>query len=155
VAYPATGHVQLTVETKATGVPKHPRNTRQAHPEGRAGSADLEKRIKEAIFKNIDLKAEAARGAGLGGGPTTDLDTWLRAAPPRSYIFLSVRVRDDADHRKAMEFAHTAAVWFDRCGLYCYGWDPQRTTYQSRPVHASLEIDRVLASVCTALRNLP
>ena len=61
VAYPATGYVQFTIETKATGVPKHPGNTEQKHPEGRAGCADLDKRLKEAAFKNIDLKAETAR----------------------------------------------------------------------------------------------
>src|SRR3954452_5353861 len=44
VAYPATGTVAFTIETKATGIPKHPRNPKQRHPEGRAGSADLEKR---------------------------------------------------------------------------------------------------------------
>ncbi len=44
VAYPASGPVRLTIETKATGVPKHPRNPAQRHPDGRAGTADLEKR---------------------------------------------------------------------------------------------------------------
>lgn len=154
VAYPATGPVSLTIETKATGVPRHGRNPRQPHPEGRAGSADLEKRIKEAAFKNIDLKAEAARIAGMGGGPTADLDTWLRSSPPRSYIFLSVRVRDQADLASSINFGHIASVWFDRCGLYCYGWDQSRSRYESKAVPVTLELDRVLASVCTALRAM-
>ena len=40
VAHPLTGTVELTVETKATGIPKHPGSPKQKR-EGRAGSADL------------------------------------------------------------------------------------------------------------------
>ena len=156
VAYPATGTVALTIETKATGVPKHPRNPAQPHPEGRAGSADLEKRIKEASFKNIDIKAEVARLQGKGGGATSDLGRWMRTAPPQCYMFIATRVRDDNDLKATINFGHTAATWFDACGLYCYGWNATKTAYESKPVGVtSLELDRVLAQVCTALRNLP
>lgn len=155
VAYPRTGPVQLIVETKATGIPKHPGNTEQKHPEGRAGSADLEKRIKEAAFKNIDIKAEAAREEGKGGGATSDLASWMRAAPPRCYLFLSVRVRDDADLAKAIDYAHIGSTWFDACGLFAYGWNETRTAYEAKEVRASsIELDRVLSNVCTALRSL-
>lgn len=157
VAYPAAGdgEVELTIETKATGVPKHSRNQRQRHPEGRAGSADLEKRIKEASFKNIDIKAEQARRVGEGGGATSDLGQWMRTAPPRCYMFMAVRVRDDADLARTIAFGHTAATWFDGCGLYCYGWDKTHTAYEPKAVGVtSLELDRVLSQVCTALRNL-
>jgi hypothetical protein len=155
-AYPATGAVALTIETKATGTPKNRRNPKQPHPEGRAGSADLEKRIKEASFKNIDIKAEAARLEGQGGGATSDLGAWMRQASPRCYMFLAVRVRDAADLAATITFGHIAATWFDACGLYCYGWDESGTTYEPKPVTAtSLELDRVLSQVCTALRALP
>lgn len=156
VAYPASGAVQLVIETKATGIPKHPRNKKQKHPEGRAGSADLEKRIKEASFKNIDIKAEAARLAGKGGGPTSDLGTWLKSAPPRCFLFLAVRVRDSSDLKNTIRFGRTAATWFDACGLYCYGWDDGHAAYEAKPMDdTSLELDRVLANVCTALRAMP
>jgi hypothetical protein len=156
VAYPATGSVELTIETKATGIPRHPRNPLQPHPQGRGGSADLEKRIKEASFKNIDIKAETARLEGKGGGPTSDLSSWLQQAPPRCYMFLAVRVRDAADLRSTIRFAHIAADWFDACGLYCYGWNDAGTAYEAKTVEAtSLELDRVLSGVCTALRHLP
>lgn len=156
VAYPASGDVGLVIETKATGIPKHARNPLQKNPEGRAGSADLEKRIKEASFKNIDIKAEAARLAGKGGGPTSDLGTWIKSAPPRCFMFLAVRVRDDADLRRSIDFGHIAATWFDACGLYCYGWDASHTQYEAKPVGAtSLELDRVVSNVCTALRAMP
>jgi hypothetical protein len=154
VAYPATGPIELTIETKATGVPKHPGNPKQKHAEGRGGSADLEKRIKEAAFKNIDIKAEVARIEGRGGGPTADLDTFLKSTSPLSYMFLSVRVTDAQDLTRAINFGHVASVWFNRCGLFCYGWNPERTAYEAKPVPAVLELDRVFAHVCTALRGL-
>jgi hypothetical protein len=155
IAYPATGQVEVVVETKATGVPKHGRNPQQRNPEGRPGSADLEKRIKEAAFKNIDVKGEVARIAGKGGGATSDLGSWLRAAPPKCYLFLAVRIVDERDLSRAVDLAHTATVWFDACGLYCYGKDGSGTGYEAKKVHTTLELDRVLSNVCTVLRNLP
>lgn len=156
VAYPRTGAVALAIETKVTGIPKHPRNLLQPHPEGRAGSADLEKRIKEASFKNIDIKAEQARLAGQGGGATSNLGAWMRQAPPRCYMFMAVRVRDANDLASTISFGHIAATWFDACGLYCYGWNKGHTAYEPKPVGVtSLELDRVLSTVCTDLRNLP
>lgn len=157
-AYPpeGVGPVEITVETKATGIPKHPRNPRQKHPEGRAGSADLEKRIKEASLKNIDIKAERARVEGKGGGARQDLGEWMRSAPPKCYMLLAVRVRDDADLDKTVGFAHIAATWFDRCGLYAYGLNGARDGYEAKRVRdTTLQMDRVLASICTTLRGLP
>lgn len=154
IAYPATGQVELTVETKATGVPKHPRNPQQRHPEGRAGSADLEKRIKEAAFKNIDIKGEIARQQARGGGATSNLAAWLRLTPPTCYLFFACRVRDDADLQRTQDLAQTATVWFEAVGLYCYGKNKKGTTYEPKRVHPTLELDRVLSQVCTALRLL-
>jgi hypothetical protein len=154
IAYPLTGKVELTVETKATGVPKHPRNPAQRNPEGRPGAADLEKRIKEAAFKNIDIKGEIARVEGKGGGATSDLATWLQQTPPKCYLFFACRVTDDNDLRRTQDLALTAKVWFDACGLYCYGKDSEGTAYERKRVHPSIELDRVLAEVCTALRLL-
>ncbi len=71
-------------------------------------------------------------------------------------MFLAVRVRDDADLRRSIDFGHIAATWFDACGLYCYGWDASHTQYEAKPVGAtSLELDRVVSNVCTALRAMP
>lgn len=156
VAYPSKGPVLLTIETKATGIPKHPGNPEQTHPEGRAGSADLPKRIKEAAFKNIDIKGEMARLEGKGGGATSDLSAWMKSAPPRCFLCLSVRVRDKADLKKTIELARVSSVWFDACGLYCYGWNSDQTAYEEWPVaDTTLELDRVLAGICTALKNMP
>jgi hypothetical protein len=156
VAYPATGEVSLVVETKATGSPKHDGNEKQKNPDGRPGSADLEKRVKEASFKNIDIKAQQARVAGKGGGATSDLESWMSQAPPRCYMFLAVRVVDDKDLERAIRYGHTAAHWFDACGLYCYGWDDARSAYEAKPINdPNLRLDRVLSRVCTALRTMP
>ncbi|MET0603523.1 MAG: hypothetical protein ABW167_16165 [Baekduia sp.] len=156
VAYPPTGTVRLAVETKATGIPRHPRNAAQPHVDGRAGSADLEKRIKEASFKNIDLKGEVARLQGQGGGATSNLSQWLRATDPQCYLFLSVRVRDDSDLRATERFAHIATTWFDGVGLCAYGWDETHAAYEVKKLSApNIELDRVLAQVCTTLRSLP
>jgi hypothetical protein len=157
MAYPdLPDPVELVVETKAAGVPIHPGNIgSQMHSEGRAGSADLEKRVKEASLKNIDIKAEAARIAGRGGGPTSDLGTWMRSAKPRCYMLMAIRVRDAGDLVQTISFGHTASVWFDRCGIYAYGWNAAHTAYESKTVPTTLQLDRVLAEVCSALRNLP
>lgn len=157
IAYPdAPAPVELIVETKVSGTPVHSgNNTSQRHPEGRAGSADTEKRVKEASLKNIDIKAEAARIAGRGGGPTSDLGSWMRSARPRCYLLMAVRVRDAADLAKTIQLANVAAQWFDRCGVFCFGWDAAHASYEAKPVPPHLELDRVLAEVCAALRNLP
>jgi hypothetical protein len=156
IAYPAQGQVRLVVETKASGIPKHPGNAKQQNPEGRSGSADLEKRVKEASFKNIDLKAEQARTEGQGGGPTSDLEFWMSQAPPRCYMFMAVRVIDAQDLRRTIKYGLTAAHWFDACGLYCYGWNSSKSAYEAKKIEPpSLRLDRVLTQVCTALRTLP
>ena len=154
VAYPRTGTVQLTIETKATGIPKHPGSPKQ-RPEGRPGHADLEKRIKEAAFKDIDVKGEYARTLGQGGGATSDLTAWLRRTPPRNWLFLSVRVRSQGDLDRTVDFAHISSRWFDGCGLYAYGhqdWDLSKP-YETKRVPTTVELDRVLSGVCDALRH--
>ena len=68
----------------------------------------------------------------------------------------AVRVRDEADLDKTIGFAHIAATWFDRCGLYAYGLNKARDGYEAKRVRdTTLQMDRVLASVCTTLRGLP
>jgi hypothetical protein len=58
---------------------------------------------------------------------------------------MAVRVRDANDLASTISFGHIAATWFDACGLY-----------EPKPVGVtSLELDRVLSTVCTDLRNLP
>jgi hypothetical protein len=143
------------IETKAAGAPKSLRNPRQKNPKGRPGSSDLDKRVKEAGLKTIDLKAEWARHAGRGGGPTSDLLTWLRASKPRAFMFLAIRVVDGRDLERTLFFANAANQMMDAVGLVAYEPNPDETGYTTCRVPPHLELDRVLSRVCTALRILP
>ena len=155
VAYPARGEVRFTVETKAVGSPKHPGSTKQK-PSGRPGSADLEKRIKEAAFKDIDIKGEQARRRGQGDLGQGDLSEWLRMNPPRNWLLISARARDETDLNKIAGFAQAASDWFDGCGLFVFGhkdWDLAKPYEVKQLPSTNIELDRVLHRVCTALRN--
>ena len=151
-AYPARGSLEVLIETKIAGAPKGVRNPRQLNPLGRRGSADLDKRIKEAGLKTIDLKAEWARTAGQGGGPTGDFLGWLKRSKPSCYLLLAVRVIDANDLRAAVRVAEAADQVMDACGLVCY--EPAEDHYEHRDVPTHLELDRVMSRICDQLRDL-
>ena len=160
--YPASGQIRFLLEAKMMGTPRHGLSPKQS-PEGRRGSADLGKRIRELAFKSIDLKGEYSRrmtvegelpsGGGAGGA---DLTTWLRANPPTIYFFFAVRVLSDSDFAATVRWAHTAQQVVDAVGLYCY--EPvadTTTTYRRREgVPTDLELERVLYKACLELRSL-
>jgi hypothetical protein len=154
-SYPPSGTVEVLVETKAAGAPKTGRNPKQKNPLGRPGSSDLDKRIKEAGLKTIDLKAEWARTEGRGGGPTSDLVSWLHASKPKCFLFMAIRVVDEDDALRTVSFANAASQIMDGVGLVTYQPNPARSGYVTCNVPSHLELDRVLSRVCTALRNLP
>jgi hypothetical protein len=154
-SYPEQGTVEILVETKAAGAPKGRSNPSQRNLLGRPGAADLDKRVKETGFKTIDLKAEWARGAGQGGGPTSDLLTWLRRSKPLSFFFMAIRVVDANDLNRTIHFANAANQMMDGVGLVAYLPAPSKGLYVAQRVPPHLELDRVLARVCTALRELP
>jgi hypothetical protein len=154
-SYPKEGTVEVLIETKVAGAPKSPRNPQQKNLKGRPGSSDLDKRIKEAGLKTIDLKAEWARGAGQGGGPTSDLLTWLRQSKPLSFLFLAIRVVDRGDFERTLFFANAANRMMDDVGLVIYEPNPLGNGYKPSKIPPHLELDRVLSRVCTALRVLP
>lgn len=153
--YPKKGPVEILIETKAAGAPKSVRNPRQKNVAGRPGSADLDKRIKEAGLKTIDLKAEWARNAGQGEGPTSDLLTWLHRSKPLSVLFLAIRVVDQKDFDRTVFFANAAAQMMDAVGLAAYEPAPSGEGYRPLAVPTHLELDRVLSRICTSLRALP
>jgi hypothetical protein len=155
-SYPPTGTVEILIETKVTGAPKSPRNPKQKNLLGRPGSADLDKRIKEAGLKTIDLKAEWARHASQGGGPTSDLVTWLKSSKPRCFLFLAVRVVDKNDLQRTITFGDAANQMMDGVGLVAYEQNRAGDGYQPCKIPTHLQLDRLLSSrVCTALRRLP
>jgi hypothetical protein len=162
VSFPSTGLIEFNLEAKAVGTPKHPGSPKQK-PIGRAGSADLDKRIKEVAFKTIDLKAEFARleshaGKGPSSGPGGgSLTTWLRAVQPSCYLFIAARVISSGDLARVMSAASIASRVLDHVGVYCY--EPvapdEPTTYRSVKVTtAAHELDRVLFQACQDLTGI-
>ncbi len=160
VTYPRTGAIEFVLEAKAVGTPRHPGSPRQ-RAIGRAGSADLDKRVKEIGFKTIDLKAEYARIlAARGESPNViagDLTSWLRSVKPRSYVFFAARVISDADRERVIRFADLAALVSDSVGLFCFRpvSNGEPTRYRAETVPPHLELDRVLFRACqdlTAMR---
>jgi hypothetical protein len=159
VTYPSSGPIEFVLEAKALGTPKHP-GSLKAKPAGREGSADLDKRIKEIGFKTIDLKAEYSRiAASKGTSPTSisgDLTTWLRAAKPKSYVFLAARVLSENDRARLIRLADQALLVSDAVGVYCFRpvSVTEFTRYQVDPVPSHLQLDRVLFRACQELTAL-
>lgn len=163
VTYPDGGVVRFTLEVKAAGTPRHPRSPAQ-EAIGRPGSADLPKRIKEAAFKTIDLKAAygqmmSARGL-VASAPSGNLTSWLRSVPPKAYLFMSVRVVGPADFDATVALAEMATQVMDGVGLFCFGpvSESQPTSYKALRVPRHLGFDQVLYRACqdlVALRDQP
>jgi hypothetical protein len=161
VTYPSTGLVEFMLEAKAVGTPKHPGSPR-AKAIGRAGAADLDKRVKEIGFKAIDLKGEYSRRmAREGQSPSVisgDLTAWLHSVRPRSYVFITARAINEKDRDRVQRFANLTAQVSDGVGVFCFTpvAPDQPTTYKRLSVQPHLELARVLYKACqelTAVKN--
>lgn len=159
VTYPHVGAAEFLLEAKAVGTPKHPGSPKQRDV-GRAGAADLDKRIKEIGFKVIDLKAEYARIMTQEGfepkAAGGDLTSWLRTVRPTTYLFIAARVTGGGDLQRVQQFARIAGQLVDAVGVYCYGPKDaaQPTVYEALPVGSDIELDRVLFRACRDLVGL-
>lgn len=159
--YPAEGPLKFLLEAKMMGTPRHALSPRQK-ADGRRGSADLGKRIKELAFKAIDLKGEQGRRLTAAGETSTsgvggsDLTTWLRTNPPKIYFFMAVRVLNDSDFAATVRWAHTAQQVVDAVGLYCYEPVAGTSTLYRRKegVPTEIELERVLYRACLDLRSI-
>ena len=161
LTFPSVGAIEFILEAKAVGTPKHPGSPSE-RAVGRAGSADLDKRIKEIGFKAIDLKAEYARIlTAAGESPTAisgDLTSWLRSVKPRSFVFLAARVISDRDRERVIRMAGVANQVSDAVGVFCFRpvSEAHPTQYRAEELPAAIAIDRVLFRACqelTAIRN--
>lgn len=156
VTFPAKGNIEFVLEAKAVGTPKHPGSPKQK-PAGRAGSADLDKRIKEVGFKTIDLKAEFARiMAAEGDTPSStsgDLTAWLRSVKPKSYLFFAARVISDRDLAQVIQKAQHAELVSDAVGLFAFRVTSTQgsTRYEPAVVPSTIELSRVLFRACQEL----
>lgn len=161
--YPRTGDIGFLLEAKMMGTPRHALNPQQG-AQGRRGSADIGKRVKELAFKSIDLKGEHSRrrtmrgerpvDGGAGGG---DLTTWLHASAPRIYFFLAARVISDSDFNAVVRWCGAASQVVDAVGLYCF--EPlgpaDSTTYRKRAgVPTEMALERTLYKACLDLQQL-
>jgi len=159
VSFPSTGVVEFILEAKAVGTPRHPGSQKQKAI-GRAGSADLDKRVKEIGFKTIDLKAEYARiMAATGERPSAisgDLTTWLHSVKPRSYLFIAARLISDNDRVRVIRFADVAGLVSDAVGVFCFRpVSPERPThYKPDAVPSHIELGRVLYRACQDLMGI-
>ena len=156
VTFPARGSIEFILEAKAVGTPRHPGSPKQK-PIGRAGSADLDKRIKEVGFKAIDLKAEYARiMAATGKAPSSisgDLTAWLRSVKPKSYLFFAARVVSDKDLAQVIRKAQHAELVSDGVGVYAFRAksEAEPTDYSPATVPSNIELGRVLFRACQEL----
>jgi hypothetical protein len=164
VTYPAAGPARFTLEAKVLGTPLHPGNEKsQSNALGRSGSADLDKRLKEAAFKAIDLKAEydllvAGQGGASQTGPGhASMTTWLRQQLPSAYVFLAARCVDENDRQRLMISATAINQIFDHVGVFCFGPidDNHPTTYKVLPVQPNAyDIGHVIQEACRDLRAI-
>lgn len=159
--YPSVGTVEFLLEAKAVGVPKHPRNPKQKNPLGRPGYSDVPKRLKEAAFKTIDLKAEYGRiqamsGKSSSGGPGGNLTSWLRENKPKSYLFISARIVDENDFQALMTLARAGVQVLDGLGVYAFTpvAPDKATTYKRVPVPRDVDLAPVLYRACQDLVKL-
>ncbi|MGI8686838.1 MAG: hypothetical protein ACR2MO_17400 [Acidimicrobiales bacterium] len=164
VTYPAAGPARFTLEAKVLGTPLHPGNEKsQSNALGRSGSADLDKRLKEAAFKAIDLKAEydllvAGQGGASRTGPGhASMTSWLRQQLPSAYVFLAARCVDETDRHRLMLSATAINQVFDHVGVFCFGPvdDSHPTNYKVIPVQPNAyDIGHVLQEACRDLRGI-
>jgi hypothetical protein len=157
VTHPATGQPEILIEAKTMGTPKHPGNE-QADAGGRSASADLPKRLREAGFKTIDLKAGFGFHQTSGDrqvGPSGSLTHWLRRAKPQSYVLIAARVTDEGDLRRMIDDSVSMTKIMDGIGLFCFRpADPTspNPSYASCEVPASIELARTVHEIVDQMR---
>lgn len=145
VTYPTSGIAEILIEAKMMGTPKHGGQKDDSNPAGRPASADLQKRLREAGFKTIDLKAGYGfhqHDRDAQGGPKGDLSSWLRQAKPLSYVLIAARVTDEKDLQRVIADTTSSTQIFDGLGLFCFkASDPNSASPHYSPCKVRPEID--------------
>ena len=157
VTYPAEGVAEILIEAKMMGTPKHP-GSDKADAYGRPANSDLPKRLREAGFKTIDLKAgygfyQAASGGQEG--PVGSLTQWLRKAKPLSYVLIGARVTDRNDLRRMIDHTGNMGQIMDGMGLFCFeAVDPTspHPKYSACKVPTHLELGRVIHDIAEQMK---
>lgn len=156
VTHPATGVAEILIEAKTMGTPKHAGSDKAA-PVGRPASADLPKRLREAGFKAIDLKA----GYGFHShdssqaGPTGSLTAWLRRSKPQAFVLIAARVTDSGDLRRMIADSTSMTKIMDGMGVICFQADDPTSPsprYTACDVPVSIQLGRVLHDIAEQMR---
>jgi hypothetical protein len=147
---------EVIAETKMAGTPKHPGNP-QAGPLGRAGSADLGKRIREIALNVIDLKLADAEGATA---PIHDISTWIQQTTPPFFAFFGIRTTGERDLSQTVGRAQLLAnSYANGVGLFLYEpVDPSTETglVTYRPLRApgGMSIDDTVTRICRLIKSV-
>lgn len=155
ISYLEQGIVQIQIQTQVSRAPRPIHAARHQSPRDRQGSSGLDRWIKSAGLRTIDLKAQRARSVGGQGDPARDLVTWFHGNRPLAYLFLAIRVVDRNDLDRTIALADAAHQMMDGVGLLTFEPGSNTQGHCVSTVPPNLELDRVLGRVCAALSNLP
>lgn len=165
VTFPETGNiVEVLIEAKMLGTPRHPGNETTQKEVGRAGVADFPKRVKEAGFKTIDLKAAYGHQQAEAGREdlqviSGSLTSWLRQAKPKSYLLAAIRVVSETDRKAVLAVADAIAQVMDGVGLFLYAPKGYKASslspanYEPVDVPGSNQLGKVLHNIAADLRH--
>ncbi len=137
-------------ESKIAGTPPHSRNKNVA----RAGSQDLDKRLREVALNALDVKIA---NAATRDQSIIDIADWIRRTNPRYFTFWAFRADSVTDFQKAVRRLDAlASSYADGVGGFFY--EPispnEPTTYRVLTPPDSLNMERVLSRLCRLIANL-
>ena len=118
------------------------------------------KRLREAGFKTIDLKAgygfhQENDGEGQAG-PSGSLTQWLRSAKPKSYVLIAARVKDDGDLNRMITDTTSMTQIMDGMGLFCFtASDPTSSapSYSAAKIPPVVQLGRILHDIGEQMRD--
>lgn len=159
ICYPAAPGTrpEVIAETKMLGTPKHPGSPREKL-QGRPGSRDLDKRIREIALNVIDLKlADEVSGTA----PIGDIATWIQQTRPPFFGFFGLRVTDERDRAAIVERMQLLAnSYANGVGVVLYEpvdllTEAGRVTYRPVASPGGMEIDDAVRRICRQIKNAP
>lgn len=137
-------------ESKIAGTPPHSRNKNVA----RAGSQDIDKRVREVALNALDVKIA---NAATRDQSIIDIADWIRRTNPRYFTFWAFRADSVTDFQRAVRRLDAlASSYADGVGGFFY--EPispdQPTTYRVVAPPDSLNMERAISRLCRLIANL-
>jgi hypothetical protein len=137
-------------ESKIAGTPPHPRNGNRA----RAGSADVDKRIREVAFNALDVKIANAPARQQ---TIVDVADWIRRTNPRYFSFWAFRADNALDFGRAVRRLDAlAGSYADGVGAFFYEpLGPETPTgYRLLAAPNSMNMERAIQRLCRLIANI-